>query len=897
MALNVTTAAIASGANTAIAQPSLAQWDQGQILKIEGVELPQSYQVEFSGGGTVRTVPMIGTAEGVQIPSKLLQSSHPITAHIVLHENVTDRETEYWITIYVKPRQAPETVEIDPADISIIDQTIAAAQQAVATSTAQAEAAAGSAEEAAASAEAIQNMTVDANTLTTGSEATVTKSVDPETGVVNLTFGIPEGEQGPTGQKGDKGDTGATGATGATGPQGPQGVKGDTGATPAFTIGTVSTLEPGAPATASITGTAENPVLNLGIPEGAKGDTGEVSQAEFDGLSDTVSNLNRQLSDDSSIISANLMGIDVQENLYPGAADWSGTWDSNDLSANTFDGTLFEGYPALKCVGAWKRTLNKNIDAVSGKTYSFQCWVKSSNGSDIRLNIKSSDRTATFNASVVVKTIPDNTWTKISNSFICTGSGTMNPYITSPNNATIYIAKMVVVEGESVFSLADIVSEVANKQDAPVQYSDIQNVVANLADGTYTPNGTATISGNTATVTEAYSGMLTNEFVTSSDTINVKAKVTFNVPRLVLKLQYYTTTWQTTSTLTNFVSGTELDMQINLSSYSGSKYRIVAQNASITSGVTNTITINSMVINEVNRLEESPYYDDNFESMLAKIFNGIDKNKVFTCLKSTDPNAPGDFDNFVEAVTTLTQMDNAHLFVGAGEWDIISEFGSEYMGNVSSSSSTWGLVLKNNIHIVGSSKSIIKAINASGSTNFDNIKQYFSVFNAGVKGFTIENLTIVDDSIRYSVHDDLGNAGATPYHNRYINCSMTHTNGMYPDCIGAGIGQDCYVEIKGCVFDGDETRGGQPVTRYVYYHGNNDSSVTNAKAKIIVEGNYFKKTGTFKLTNYGNSTTISEAYVSNNSFGSAPEVTNGSSPNPIIENMKMIAWNNEIRSS
>lgn len=156
MTLNVTTAAIASGANTAIAQPSLAQWDQGQILKIEGVELPESYQVEFSGGGTVRTVPMIGTAEGVQIPNKLLQSSHPITAHVVLHESATDRETEYWITIYVKPRQAPETVEIDPADISIIDQTIAAAQQAVATSTAQAEAAAGSAEDAAASAEAAE---------------------------------------------------------------------------------------------------------------------------------------------------------------------------------------------------------------------------------------------------------------------------------------------------------------------------------------------------------------------------------------------------------------------------------------------------------------------------------------------------------------------------------------------------------------------------------------------------------------------------------------------------------------------------------------------------------------------------------------------------------------------
>lgn len=614
------------------------------------------------------------------------------------------------------------------------------------------------------------------------------------------------------------------------------------------------------------------------------------------GVEEVATSLKEDFSYHSNIITDNLMGIDVQENLYTGAADWSGVWDSNDLNANTFDGTMFEGYPALKCVGAWKRTLNKSINAVSGKTYTFQCWVKSTDGSDVRITIKSSDKTATFNKTVAVKTIPDNTWIKISDSFVCTGSGTMNPYVTSSKNITLYVAKMVVVEGESVFSLADVVSELANKQNAPVPYSDIQNSSVNLADGTYTANGTATISGNTATVTDSYTGMFTNEFITTSDTINVKANATFNVPRLVLKLQYYTTSWKTTSALADFVSGANLELAISLSGYSGSKYRLLIQNVGITSGVTNTITANSMVINEVEGIEESPYYDSDFKTMLGKIFDGIDKSKIFTCLKSTDPNAPGDFDNFVEAVTTLTQVENAHLFVGAGEWDIISEFGSEYMGNVSSSASTWGLVLKNNIHIVGSSKTVIKAVNASGSPNFDNIKQYFSVFNAGAKGFTIENLTIVDDSIRYSVHDDLGNAGATPYHNRYINCSMTHTNGMYPDCIGAGIGQDCYVEIKGCVFDGDETRSGQPVTRYVYYHGNNDRTVTNAKAKIIVEGNYFKKTGTFKLTNYGNSTTVSEAYVSNNSFGSAPEVTDGSSPSPIIVNMKLIQWNNEIRS-
>lgn len=68
------------------------------------------------------------------------------------------------------------------------------------------------------------------------------------------------------GAKGDKGDTGA---------KGDKGDKGDPGATPNLSIGTVTTLEAGQNATASITGTAESPILNLGIPKGAKGEPGQ----------------------------------------------------------------------------------------------------------------------------------------------------------------------------------------------------------------------------------------------------------------------------------------------------------------------------------------------------------------------------------------------------------------------------------------------------------------------------------------------------------------------------------------------------------------------------------------------------------------------------------------------
>ena len=48
--------------------------------------------------------------------------------------------------------------------------------------------------------------------------------------------------------------------------------QGETGATPQLTIGTVTTLEPDEDATVAITGTAEAPVLNFGIPKGEPGE-------------------------------------------------------------------------------------------------------------------------------------------------------------------------------------------------------------------------------------------------------------------------------------------------------------------------------------------------------------------------------------------------------------------------------------------------------------------------------------------------------------------------------------------------------------------------------------------------------------------------------------------------
>lgn len=81
------------------------------------------------------------------------------------------------------------------------------------------------------------------------------------------------------GEKGDKGDTGEIGATG------PQGDTGPAGPSNMLTIGTVTD---GDAASATITGTSPNQVLNLVLPKGDTGSTGPSGQDGVDGVSITT---------------------------------------------------------------------------------------------------------------------------------------------------------------------------------------------------------------------------------------------------------------------------------------------------------------------------------------------------------------------------------------------------------------------------------------------------------------------------------------------------------------------------------------------------------------------------------------------------------------------------------
>lgn len=198
---NITNAVFDGSRRKAITCP-LFQYDYGQILKISGVELPASYQVQFSNtedGGISKT--MLGDADGVQIPDEYLLTGEYIYAFIFLHEGTDDGETEYVIEIPVIRRPVPSEETPTPAEQSLIDQLLEQLNQGVEA----AEAAADQAGQAAADAVAemiddtltIQGKAADAKA--TGDEITQLKSdltahfTDDGEGNISITIGGQNG--------------------------------------------------------------------------------------------------------------------------------------------------------------------------------------------------------------------------------------------------------------------------------------------------------------------------------------------------------------------------------------------------------------------------------------------------------------------------------------------------------------------------------------------------------------------------------------------------------------------------------------------------------------------------------------------------------------------------------
>ena len=250
---------VASGRGYSVTSPIIKE-DYGLYLKIEGVELPSTYQVDFSNDehhGT--SVTMIGNADGVLIPHQFIDSGKDVFAFLYhVGDNYGRTVFKFRIPNKLRPDRTDE--EPTPEQQSVIDQTISALNEAVAqtaqdkadadvsaqnasadaeraeeaktdaqnyaiqaeqsatdahesaTASAQsAQSAEQSAQTASAKADSITGLKAQATTLPEGSSATASYSDG------TLTLGIPKGDRGEQGMQGIQGIQGERGLTGASG--------------------------------------------------------------------------------------------------------------------------------------------------------------------------------------------------------------------------------------------------------------------------------------------------------------------------------------------------------------------------------------------------------------------------------------------------------------------------------------------------------------------------------------------------------------------------------------------------------------------------------------------------------------------------------------------------------
>ena len=106
--------------------------DYGIILKIENLELPASYEVDFSNDRKEGTsVTMIGNADGVLIPQQFIKSGKDIYA-FYYHVGEDFGKTTYIFHIPNRVRPDRTNEQPEPEQQSVIDQAISALNTAVA---------------------------------------------------------------------------------------------------------------------------------------------------------------------------------------------------------------------------------------------------------------------------------------------------------------------------------------------------------------------------------------------------------------------------------------------------------------------------------------------------------------------------------------------------------------------------------------------------------------------------------------------------------------------------------------------------------------------------------------------------------------------------------------------
>lgn len=84
---------------------ALTQYDRGQMLVLEGFDLPEEYEVHFANSVSEKATAVIGNVNGVKIPDKYLKTGENIIAWLYTRSGIYSGESAYTIYIPVLKRE------------------------------------------------------------------------------------------------------------------------------------------------------------------------------------------------------------------------------------------------------------------------------------------------------------------------------------------------------------------------------------------------------------------------------------------------------------------------------------------------------------------------------------------------------------------------------------------------------------------------------------------------------------------------------------------------------------------------------------------------------------------------------------------------------------------------
>lgn len=236
--------------------------------------------------------------------------------------------------------------------------------------------------------------------------------------------------------------------------------------------------------------------------------------------------------------------------------------------------------------------------------------------------------------------------------------------------------------------------------------------------------------------------------------------------------------------------------------------------------------------------------EDDFSPILTKNSEYVLKNKEFYCGNNKQ------FKKLKDAVEYAGQFSNATLYVDSGEYDLVEEYGAEFLNN----NNVKGLELKNGLKVIFMAKTKVK-FHYTGTNAF--IKREFSPFNTGKYGGSLENCVIECSNCRYCVHDERGGS-LDSYVNTFKQCEFYIDNSKNEDwnyqemSVAGGFGLDGIIRYENCVFD-----------KPSYYHQNADDSQTQSKCDVYFINNVVNK-GNFHVNSGHSSMPISKFFACGN---------------------------------